>query len=346
MSEATSVGSGTLRVGFVGLGSMGVGMAGRLLASGFPTSVHNRTTAKAEPLRELGATVAATPAEAARDVDVLFVSLANAEVVENALFGPDGAQHTLRRGAVVADTSTVSPLFATRLAERLAIRQCAALDTCVLGNAQHAKDGELRFMIGGDADAVDRIRPALDVLSKDVVHLGEHGMGASAKIAMNLLMGAQMQALSEAIVLGEKAGVPRAAMIKMIAASGYSSPVMRFKSGVMGRRAFANADFRLDLMRKDMLLALTEASRLGVELPVTAATNEMLRRAESDGLGAFDCAAVLAELERMSGITGYPWPSSASGGAPNGAPGAAGSDNGARPGKPAAATATTGSGPR
>ncbi len=315
-----------LRVGFVGLGSMGVGMAGRLLASGFPTTVYNRTTAKALPLREAGATVAATPAEAAHEADVLFVSLANAEVVQNALFGADGARETLRSGTVVADTSTVSPLFANRLAEQLGEVGCAALDTCVLGNAQHAKDGELRFMIGGDEAAVTTITPALEALSKEIVHLGGHGMGASAKIAMNLLMGAQMQAMAEAIVLGEKAGVPRAAMIKMIAASGYSSPVMRFKSGVMARRAFAHADFRLDLMRKDMLLALTEAQRLGVELPVTAAADAVLRQGEEDGLGAFDCAAVLAEVERMSGIEDYPWPPDvpADAPAPNGRPATAG----------------------
>ncbi len=292
---------GMRRIGFLGLGAMGSGMAGRLAAGGFAVSVHNRTRAKAEALAGPGITVAMTPADAARDVDVLLVSLATADVVEELLFGADGALAAATPGTIIADMSTVSPDTARAFAERIAAAGHRALDACVLGNAQHAKDGELRFMIGGDAADAAELRPVFDVLAKEVVHLGEHGKGATAKVAMNLLMGVQMQALAEAIVFGERAGLDRTQLIGMIAASGYSSPVMKFKAGVMSRRAFDRADFKLSLMRKDLLLALGDAQRLGVPMPATTASYEVLTAAVNAGLGELDCAAILTEVERQAG---------------------------------------------
>lgn len=298
----------TTRVGFLGLGAMGLGMAGRLLDRGFPVVVHNRTRAKAEPLQERGAVIAGSAAEAVSGADVVLISLATSQAVEDTLFGTDNAIAELAPGAVVADMSTVAPDSARQQAKRVTAAGGRALDACVLGNAQHAKDGELRFMIGGRSGDVDAVRPVVDVLAKQVVHLGDHGKGATAKLAMNLLMGVQMQALSEAVVLGERAGLPREQLLSMIAESGYSSPVMRFKASVMGRRAFERADFRLDLMRKDLLLALDEAAGLSVPMATTSAAYEVLTSASNRGLGEYDCAAVLAEVERAGGVDGYPWP--------------------------------------
>jgi 3-hydroxyisobutyrate dehydrogenase len=195
------------------------------------------------------------------------------------------------------------------MAARIAAAGHRALDSCVLGNAQHAAEGELRFMIGGAEADVLALRPVLDVLAKDVVRVGDHGMGATAKVAMNLLMGVQLQAFAEAIVFGERAGLSRRDLIAMITASGYSSPMMKFKGGVMARRAFDRADFRLALMRKDMLLALAEGQRHGVPMPATSASYDVLTAAMNAGLGELDCAAVLAEVERSAGVTDQPWPS-------------------------------------
>ncbi|WP_285489130.1 NAD(P)-dependent oxidoreductase [Amycolatopsis taiwanensis] len=291
---------GMKRLGFIGLGAMGSPMASRLADAGFTVSVYNRTKAKAEVLAAEGIIVAATPADAAREVDVLLVSLSTAEVVDEVVLGDGGALAAAPPGTTVANMSTVSPDSARAFAERVATAGHRALDACVLGNANHARDGELRFMIGGDADDVAALRPVLDVLAKEVVHLGGHGMGATAKVAMNLLMGVQMQALAEAIVFGERAGLDRRQLIGMIAASGYSSPVMKFKAGVMARRAFEQADFKLTLMRKDLLLALRDAERLGVDMPATAASCEVLTAALDAGLGEEDCAAVLTEVERRA----------------------------------------------
>nr|WP_042191480.1 NAD(P)-dependent oxidoreductase [Kibdelosporangium sp. MJ126-NF4]CEL20108.1 2-hydroxy-3-oxopropionate reductase [Kibdelosporangium sp. MJ126-NF4]CTQ97332.1 2-hydroxy-3-oxopropionate reductase (EC 1.1.1.60) [Kibdelosporangium sp. MJ126-NF4] len=291
---------GTQRLGFIGLGAMGSGMASRLAAAGFTVSVYNRTRSKAEALAAEGLTVAATPAEAARDVDVLLVCLATADVVDDLVLGHDGALAAAPAAVTVANMSTVSPDAARTFAERVAAAGHRALDACVLGNANHARDGELRFMIGGNEADVDTVRPVLEVLAKEVVHLGGHGMGATAKVAMNLLMGVQMQALAEAIVFGERAGLDRGQLIRMIAASGYSSPVMKFKAGVMARRAYERADFKLTLMRKDLMLALRDADTLGVDMPATAASFDVLTAAQDAGLGDLDCAAVLTEVERRT----------------------------------------------
>lgn len=299
------------KIAFIGLGAMGGGMVARLLASGENVTVYNRTRARGEELAEQGAVLADTPADAARGADVVFLSLATSEVVARLLFGPDGAVEGLPEGAVVADMSTVAPEFATSLQSRLADTGHRGLDACVLGNAQHAKDGELRFMIGGAATDVEVLTPVIEPLAKEIVHLGPGGMGATAKLALNLLMGVQMQALAEAIVFGERAGLDRGTLIRLIAAGGYSSPMMKFKAGVMARRAFEKADFRLKLMRKDLDLVLDETRKLGVPMPVTAASHDWLTAATNAGLGEHDVAALLAYMEQAGGLSGYAWPDDA-----------------------------------
>jgi 3-hydroxyisobutyrate dehydrogenase len=294
--------SGIRNIGFLGLGAMGSGMASRLADAGFDVCVYNRTVSKAEPLAERGVQVADSPAVAAAEADVLLLSLATQDAIDDVLNGPKGALAAARPGTLIADTSTISPDAARANAARITAAGHRALDACVVGNAMHAKSGELRFMIGGAAADVAALEPVLDVLAKDVVHVGDNGMGATAKVAMNLLMGVEMQALAEALIFGERAGLSRQQLIEMICASGYSSPVMRFKAGVMSRRAFGQADFRLSLMRKDLLLALADAQRMGVPMPATAACYEVLTQAANAGLGDLDCAAVLAQVERMAGI--------------------------------------------
>ncbi|MPZ81098.1 MAG: NAD-binding protein [Actinophytocola sp.] len=299
------------KIAFIGLGAMGGGMVSRLLASGANVTVYNRTRSRGEVLAEEGAVLADTPAAAASGADVVFLSLATSEVVESLLFGVDGAVDGLPEGAIVADMSTVAPEFATSLQARLASSGHRGLDACVLGNAQHAKDGELRFMVGGEAEDVEALSPVLEPLAKEIVHLGPGGMGATAKLALNLLMGVQMQALVEAIVFGERAGLDRKALIKLIAAGGYSSPMMKFKAGVMARRAFEKPDFRLKLMRKDLGLVLTETQRLGVPMPTTAASHDWLTAAMNRGLGEHDVASLLAYTEIVSGLNQYLWPGEA-----------------------------------
>jgi 3-hydroxyisobutyrate dehydrogenase len=296
------------KIGFIGLGSMGLGMASRLAESGYEITVYNRTRAKGESVAKLGARVADSPADAARDAEVVMLSLADQHVVSSMVLGDDGVFGSLPKGGYIVDMSTVPPGFARELADKATEAGYKALDACVLGNPQHSREGELRVMVGGDEADFKTVEPILQAIGKEVTYLGASGMGATMKLVLNLLMGVQMPALAEAVIFGERAGLKREKILEMIAASGYSSPVMKFRCGMMGRRAFQQAAFKLRLMRKDMMLVLSESQDLGVPMPVTESAYAMLTAANQQGLGDFDVAAILAFQERLSGMEDYPWP--------------------------------------
>jgi 3-hydroxyisobutyrate dehydrogenase len=254
--------------------------------------------------------VADSPADAAREADVVMTSLADQNVVEQIVFGDDGVASTLRPGGYIVDMSTVPPPYARQLGERAVAAGHKALDACVLGAPFHARSGELRVMVGGDEADFAALNAIFETIGKEVTYLGGNGMGASMKLVLNMLMGVQMPALAEAVVFGERAGLPREKILDMIAKSGYSSPVMSFRCMLMAQRAFENPSFKLSLMRKDMMLVLDECKELNVPLPVSETAYSMLTAAKQQGLGELDVAAMLAFQERMSGLEGYPWPGS------------------------------------
>jgi 3-hydroxyisobutyrate dehydrogenase len=324
------------RIGFIGLGSMGLGMACRLAESGFDLAVYNRTRSKSEEVARLGARVADSPREVAAGADVVMLSLADQHVVSSMLFGDNGVFGSLKPGGYVVDMSTVPPGFARELAGRASHAGYRALDACVLGNPQHSREGQLRVMVGADEADFRAVENILHAIGKEVTYLGTNGMGATMKLVLNMLMGVQMPALAEAVVFGEKAGLPREKILQMIAASGYSSPVMSFRCGMMGRRAFQQAAFKLALMRKDMMLVLAECQELGVPMPVSEAAYAMLTAAKAQGLGDLDVAAMLAFQERISGLDQYPWPLRPDGtpipSPPGGGPPAGGPPGGRPPG--------------
>jgi 3-hydroxyisobutyrate dehydrogenase len=302
------------RIAFIGLGNMGLGMACKLAESGYDLAVYNRTRSKGEEAEKLGARLADSPADAARDAEVVMLSLADQHVVDTMLYGDDGAMSTFPEGGLVVDMSTVPPSYARELAERASKAGYRALDACVFGAPMHARQGELRVMVGGAEEDVQAIDGILDTIGKEVAHLGENGMGATMKLVLNMLMGVQMPALAEAVVFGEQAGIPRDKILQMIAGTGYSSPVMTFRCPMIGERKFENAMFKLGLMRKDMMLVLEQSQELSVPMPVTESAYAMLTAAKAQGLGDLDVAAIVALQERMSGMTDYPWPGE--GGAP------------------------------
>jgi 3-hydroxyisobutyrate dehydrogenase len=305
----------TQRIAFIGLGNMGLGMACKLAESGYDLAVYNRTRSKGEDAEKLGARLADSPADAAREADVVMLSLADQHVVDAMLFGEDGALGTLPAGSLVVDMSTVPPSYARELAERASAQGYRALDACVFGAPMHARQGELRVMVGGPEEDVAAIGDILDTIGKEVTHLGGNGMGATMKLVLNMLMGVQMPALAEAVVFGEKAGIPRDKILQLIAGTGYSSPVMTFRCPMIGKRDFEKAMFKLGLMRKDMMLVLEQSQELSVPMPVTESAYAMLTAAKAQGLGDLDVAAIVALQERMSGMTDYPWPGDDSGAA-------------------------------
>jgi len=296
------------RIAFVGLGMMGNGIACRLAEQGFPLSVYNRTRDKAAEVEKLGARIADSPADAARDADVVMVSLADQNVVSTLLWGDEGVIPALREGGYICDMSTVPPDFARAEAERVRATQRRRLDACVLGNPFHARSGELRVMIGGLEEDATALGDVFETIGKEVSYMGPDGMGATMKLVLNMLMGVQMPALAEALVFGEAAGLPRDRMLQMISGCGYSSPVMDFRCAIIGQRNFDFAAFKLGLMRKDMMLMLEESHKFGVPMPVSEASYAALTAARQMGLGEKDVAAMVAYQERISGLENYDWP--------------------------------------
>jgi len=302
------------RIGFIGLGNMGGGMAERLAESGYPIAVYNRTREKGEGAEKLGARVADSPSEAARDADVVMLSLANQDVVRAMLYGQDGVFEGLRRGAYIVDMSTVPPEFCVETAERAGQAGYRALEACVYGAPFHARSGELRVMVGGDEADYEAVAPILSTIGKQVTLMGANGMGATMKIVLNMLMGIQMPALAEAVVFGERAGLRREQILEAINGTGYSSPVMNLRCPMMAERRFMPPMFRLSLMRKDKMLVLERCQELGVPMPVSESAYAMLTAATAQGLGELDVAAIVAFQERMAGMDQYPWPGTAADG--------------------------------
>ncbi|MEU5264158.1 NAD(P)-dependent oxidoreductase [Amycolatopsis sp. NPDC021455] len=283
----------TSTVAVLGTGAMGAGMAHRLLAEGHELRVWNRTPEKLLPLLELGAFAAGTPAEAARGADAVLVSLAHADAVEQALFGPDGAAAGLREGALVLDASTTSADAARDFGARAGQAGFRFVEARVLGNPHHARQGELRMLAGGPAEYVEAARPLLETLGKDVNVLGEWGSGAQMKIALNLFLGVQLAGLAEAVDIGEAAGLDRATVLRVLGGSGYSSPVVAFRCMLAGAGRLEPAAFRLDLMAKDLRLATDLARAQGVPAPVTEASGDRFHEGVERGLGHLDAVAVV-----------------------------------------------------
>ncbi len=296
------------RIGFIGMGNMGGGIAAHLAESGYQLAVYNRTRSKCEEAARLGARLADSPADAARDADVVMLSLANQDVVRSMLYEQDGVFGSLRAGGYLVDMSTVPPEFSVELAEKAAKAGYKALDACVYGAPFHARSGDLRVMVGGEEGDFEALAPILATIGKQVTLMGANGMGATMKIVLNMLMGIQMPALAEAVVFGERAGLKRQQILDAIAGTGYSSPVMNLRCPMIGERRFQPPLFRLSLMRKDMMLVLERCQQLGVPMPVSESAYAMLTAASAQGLGDLDVAAIVAFQERLAGMDEYPWP--------------------------------------
>jgi len=282
-------------VGFVGLGAMGGAMAARLVAEGYDVRVWNRTPERAGDLVSAGARLVATPREAATAADVVLVSVADDTALDAVLDGPDGVLAGLGHGVLI-NTSTIAPEVVRALAATAAASGARVLDVGVLGNAAHAATGQLRLYAGGDRTTLEDCRELLEVLGKELVHVGAVGAGMELKLALNLVMGLEMQAMSEAVAFGVARGLPRQAVLGAIAGSGFSSPVMSFKSRRMAAGSYETPDFRLRLMAKDLALVADSCARLGLDLPMTRSAREVHDEAVAGGFGDFDCAAIIERL--------------------------------------------------
>lgn len=271
MSAAESGGTPQPRVGFAGIGRMGLPMARNVLGAGFPLTVFNRTPERCAPLVEAGATLAATPAELARASEVVITMVADGDAVRALLDGPDGMLAGAEPGLVLTEMSTIGPLAARELAAHCAEHGVAMIDAPVSGSIAVATAGALTILVGGEEAALERARPVLDAMSKAVLHLGPSGSGAAIKLSINLIIGATMQSVSEALVFAEASGIEREAAYDAIASSVVGSTFVDYK-----RDAWLDPDgtptaFTLDLMLKDLGLALELGAATGVPLLATSA---------------------------------------------------------------------------
>ncbi|CAM5340243.1 NAD(P)-dependent oxidoreductase [Streptomyces aurantiogriseus] len=279
-------------VAVLGLGRMGTGLATCLLDQGIQVRVWNRSAERAAPLAERGAFAAAHPCDAVEGTTAALCTVDDGEALGAVLRGPDGV---LARGpypGVLICASTVAPEEVVEIAGDLP----SVLDVGMLGNRDHARDGELRLFVGGEKRVFESVRPLLETLGKEVVHLGALGSGMRMKLLLNLLMGVEVQAMAEATELAAACGLERQQVLKTIAGSGFASPVMAFKSRRLASGRFDEPDFKLRLMAKDLMLASKQAASVGLNLPLAAAAAETHVRATEQGLGDEDCAAVVRAL--------------------------------------------------
>jgi 3-hydroxyisobutyrate dehydrogenase len=286
------------RVAFLGLGTMGSGMARRLVATGFPVSVWNRTRDKAQPFAALGARVTESPEEAAATADVVIAMVADDAASLGVWCGAHGALSRIRPGTLLIESSTVSPPWVVELAGRATAHGCAIVDAPVTGSRVQAASGDLLFVVGGDAAAVDRARPLFAAMgSRGVVHAGPIGSGARLKLINNFVCGVQAAALAEAIVLMERGGLDLAKALPVLQDGAPGSPLVKGVGNRMATRDYV-VNFMLGLMRKDLAYAIAEGQRHGVSLETARTALAEFERAAGTKWDDADFSAVVEVLRQ------------------------------------------------
>jgi 3-hydroxyisobutyrate dehydrogenase-like beta-hydroxyacid dehydrogenase len=293
------VGSATgskARIGWIGLGLMGRPMGMNLVKAGYPLTVWNRTASRASELVAAGATLANSPKEVAAGSDVLITMVSDPPALEGVLWGTGGqdtgALAALKSGSLYIDSSTVSPDLARKIASACAARGVRFLDAPVTGGDWGAKKGELVFMVGGDAETLKDAEPILGVLGKRWFHLGPHGAGQTIKLAMNLILALQVDALAEALALVTGAGLKGENLVEVLQSSMARSGVLDVKAPNLLKGEYVPS-FPLRLMHKDLGLALDLANQLGVALPSTAAARETYNYVKGAAKEDLDYSAVM-----------------------------------------------------
>jgi 3-hydroxyisobutyrate dehydrogenase-like beta-hydroxyacid dehydrogenase len=279
---------------------MGTAMTGRLRSGGADVIVYNRTRERAEKAAfQTGADVADTAREAASSAGTVIVSLADDRAVDEAYTGNEGIIAGLNPGTVVADTSTIDPETARRIAHLVEEAGAGHLDSPVSGSVSVVERGELTIMAGGRGDDLDAARPVLDVLATRIFHMGDHGSGAAMKLAVNAVVGALNLAVAEALVLAEKAGIERSTAYEVFASSVVAAPYVLYKRDAFEQPEETPVAFSLNLVAKDLDLILELARRVGASMEQAAVNREAVRRALAAGFGDADISAIAEYLRQQ-----------------------------------------------
>ncbi len=263
-----------MNVGLIGLGLMGRPMGLNLLKAGFSLTVWNRTRERAREFVELGAATAGTPRDVAAKSEVVITMVSDPPALEEVLFGPKGVIEGLQKSSVLIDSSTVSPALARRAASACAEHEAEFIDAPVTGGTWGAEKGELVFMVGGRKEILEKVQPVLAAMGKKWFHLGGHGAGQTIKLAMNMILALQVDALAEALALVQRAGLEGERLIEVLQASMARAAVLDVKAPMILAGNYPPS-FPLRLMHKDLGLALELANQIGVSLPATAAVREI-----------------------------------------------------------------------
>lgn len=290
-----------MRIGFIGLGTMGGPMAARLLEAGFDVRVHNRTREREALLVDRGAHPAASPAEAASEVEVLITMVADTPDVEAVLFGPQGAAEALAPGSVVIDMSTIAPDAVRRMHGRLAQREVALLDAPVSGGSEGAQQGTLSIMVGGEEPALERVRPLLETLGTTITYVGAAGAGQVAKAMNQVIVAGTYAAVAEGLVLGMAAGIDVEAAHRAVSGGAAGSWGLTHRGPNMLRNDYP-LGFRVRLHRKDLGIALDAAAAAGAPLPLAAYVAQLETGLVKRGFGDEDVSAIARVVREQAGL--------------------------------------------
>ena len=288
-------------LGFVGLGAMGGRVTKRLLDAGHTVTGYNRTKSKAQWLLDLGMRWGETPRAVAESADVIFTMVTNTGALHEVVDGHNGILAGLQKGKTYIDMSTISPAASKRLAARVAEKGAQMLDSPVSGSVITLEQGNLSLMVGGDKATFEQVKPILLDIGPKVNYVGANGQAILMKVAINLNLQVQMLAFCEALVLAEKGGIPRETAMEVMLNSVIASPSLKYRTPFILEMP-DEAWFNVNMMQKDMLLALEMGRELNVPLPTVATSNEYLTAARAMGLAEQDFAVVYKVLAKMSGL--------------------------------------------
>ncbi|MGB6432125.1 MAG: NAD(P)-dependent oxidoreductase [Candidatus Acidiferrales bacterium] len=286
-------------VAILGLGTMGLGMAGRVAQAGFPLAVWNRTASRADGLRSSGVRVGATPRDAVRDATCVISMLSDDKASREVWLGENGALAGLAPGALLIESSTVSPVWVRELGAAARAHGSTLIDAPVNGSRVHAASGELKFMIGGDAKDVERATPLLRAMGTEIAHIGPLGSGATVKLVNNFLCGVQAAAFGEALALLDKSGLDLDKALPILVNGAPGSGLVK---NVAGRVAAhdTSVHFYLGLMQKDLTYAVEEGRRHALDLRTAALARDLFRAAAENGFASSDLSAITEYLRGLS----------------------------------------------
>lgn len=286
-----------MRIAFLGLGIMGKPMAQNLVKAGHDVKVWNRTPGKIVG----GAHGAATPKEAAKDAEIVWLCVSDTAAVEQVLFGKDGVIESLKPGAIVVDSSTILPSASLKFAESVRARGGEFVDAPVTGSKTGAESGQLIFIVGARQETFDQLQPLFSAMGKSAVRVGENGKGLAAKLSMNLMIALTFEGFAEALVLAKKQGVNLEPLMSLISQSMVRSGVVDYKAPFVLSRDFT-ANFPMKLMHKDINLMLEAARQNGVKLPALETVDKIYQKSRAEGQSDLDYAATLVTLEKAAGV--------------------------------------------